>query len=218
MIVFGLTLSEIILAGTDTAGGKFVTTVYLTFGGIYAFLQWDLLRNFTNNKVLINLTVAILVCIFIIGSLGEFPYYKVIEIHDRQLFLFVLHSLLFPIEIIVISFAIRDVFSGEFLTPDKLWGSACVFLMVGMSFASFYHLICIVRPESLGLPISYALANYSECVAYSLSILGGMDPGHPQSSRFIRNISIIEAVWGNLFVVLVIGKLMTLPRPPKTEA
>jgi hypothetical protein len=45
-----------------------------------------------------------------------------------------------------------------------------------------------------------------------------MDPGHPNASRLIRNISVLEAVWGNLFVVLVIGKLMGLPRPPKTEA
>ena len=69
--------------------------------------------------------------------------------------------LLFPIEITVISFAIRDIFSGEYLTVDKLWGSACIFLMIAISFGSLYDLICIVKPGSLGAPIELGLANYS---------------------------------------------------------
>jgi len=45
-----------------------------------------------------------------------------------------------------------------------------------------------------------------------------MDPGHPNAARIIRNISVLEALWSNLFVVLIIGKLMGLPRPPKPDS
>lgn len=217
IIILGLTISEFLLDGAATPAGKLVATIFSFFGVLYSFLLWDLLRNFTNNKMLINMYLIVLLGIVIVGLMVEFPYYKIIEVNNRQLFLLVIHSLLFPIEVTVIGFAIRDIFSGEYLTVDKLWGSACIFLMIAISFGSLYDLICIVRPGSLGVPIELGLANYSECVTYSLSIVGGIDPNHLNPTRIIRNISIMEAVWSNLFVVLIIGKLMGLPRPPKPD-
>jgi hypothetical protein len=167
--------------------------------------------------LLVRLYLVVLIGIVCIGTLVEFPYYAILEVPNRQLYLLTIHGLLFPIEVTVIAFAIRDIFSGEFLTPDKLWGSACIFLMIGISFGSLYDLICIVSPGSLGVALGMGLPNYSECVRYSLCILGGLDPALPNASRLIRNISVIEAVWSNLFVVLIIGKLMGLPRPSKTD-
>ncbi len=215
IIVFGLTLTEFLSGGSRTAMAKPIITIFSVFGVTYAFLLWDLLKNFTQSKFLIRLYFLILLGITVMGALVEFPYYTILEVPNRQLYLLTIHGLLFPIEITVISFAIRDLFSGEFLSPDKLWGAACVFLMTGISFGSLYDLICIIRPGSLGKDIESGLPNYAECVTYSLSILGGADGGYPNVSRLIRNISVLEAVWSNLFVVLIIGKLMGLPRPPK---
>jgi hypothetical protein len=182
---------------------------------MYSFLLWDLLRNFTRSATLVGTVLVVLICIVIAGVLMEFPYYTIITVPDRQLALLCIHGLLFPIEVTIISFAILDIFAWEFLTADKLWGCACVFLMIGISFGSLYDLICIIKPGSLGASLEMGLPNYSECVRYSLCILGGMDPGMPEASRLIRNIGVIEAVWSNLFVVLIIGKLMGLPKPPK---
>lgn len=215
IIVFGLTLSEFLLQGTVTPAAKLVTTIFSFFGALYAFLLWDLLRNFTSSKLLIKTILVTLIGIVVVGTMVEFPYYTILQVPDRQLYLLSIHGLLFPIEVTVIAFAIRDIFSGEFLTPDKLWGSACIFLMIGISFGSLYDLICIIKPGSLRKDLALGLANYAECVTYSLSILGGIDPQQPEATRIIRNISVIEAVWSNLFVVLVIGKLMGLPRPSK---
>ena len=214
IIVFGLTLTEFLQGGSKTDIAKPIITVFSVFGVTYAFLLWDLLKNFTKNKLLLQLFFVVLIGITLTGMLVEFPYYTVIEIQNRQLYLLAIHSLLFPIEVTVIAFAIGDIFSGEFLTPDKLWGAACIFLMTGISFGSLYDLICIVKPGSLGKEIESGLPNYAECVTYSLSILGGTDGGYSNVSRLIRNISVLEAVWSNLFVVLIIGKLMGLPRPP----
>lgn len=214
IIVLGLTLAEFIQDGTRTEGGKLVTAIFSFFAAFYSFLLWDLLRNFTRNTVLIRTIFVVLIGIVLLGILGEFPYYQIIAIPDRQLYLLAIHGLLFPIEVTIIGFAIRDIFTGSFLSPDKLWGAACVFLMIGISFGSLYDLICVIKPGSLGEEIPSGLPNYSECVTYSLAILGGMDPGYPNASKLIRNISVIEAVWSNLFVVLIIGKLMGLPRQP----
>ncbi|HEY3405187.1 MAG TPA: hypothetical protein VGK59_17505 [Ohtaekwangia sp.] len=216
IIVLGLTLSEFLLKDTQSSAAKLVITIFSFFGVLYAYLLWDLLRNFTTSKLLIRTYLAILIISIGTGILVEFPYYTILEVPNRPLFLLLIHSLLFIIEVTVISMAINDLFSGEYLSPDKLWGSACIFLMTGQTFGSLYDLICISGLGQLAPGMELGFANYSQCVSYSLCILGGMDPGFPEASRLIRNISVLEAVWSNLFVVLIIGKLMGLPRPPKS--
>ncbi|HEY5825511.1 MAG TPA: hypothetical protein VIT44_14145 [Cyclobacteriaceae bacterium] len=211
IIVFGLTLSEPLLINSKSEESKLIITIFSFFGALYAFLLWDLLRNFTTNRTLITTILIVLSGIVVIGSMVEFPYYQILHIADRQTYLLCIHGLLFPIEVTVIGFTIRDIFSGKFLSPDKLWGAACVFLMIGISFGSLFDLISIAVPGSLGADIELGLPNYSECVSYSFSVLGGVDSGLTPS-RLIRNISVLESVWGSIYGMLIIGKLLGLPR------
>ncbi len=211
IVVFGLVLSEPIIEDSKSEMSKLIISIFSFFAATYAFLLWDLLRNFTNSRLLIVTILVVLAGIVIVGILGEFPYYQIIHITNRQTYLFFLHGFLFPIEVTVISFALRDIFSAGFMTSDKLWGAACIFLMIGISFGSLYDLITIVRPGSLGQNFELGLPNYSECVTFSFCTLGGIDSGL-QPVRLIRNISVIEAVWGGLYAMLIIGKLLGLPR------
>ncbi len=212
IIVFGLTLSEPLVADPRSPESKFIITIFSFFGATYAFLLWDLLRNFTDNRFLIIAIFTVLSGIVLTGILVEFPYYQILQVPDRQQYLLTIHGLLFPIEVTVIGFTIRDIFSSTFLTPDKLWGAACVYLMIGISFGSLYDLITIARPGSLGIHVELGLPNYAECVTYSFSVLGGVDPGIEGTVRLIRNISVLEGVWGDIYAMLIIGKLLGLPR------
>lgn len=216
IVAFGLTLSGPVIENSTSPISKFIITIFFGFGTMYNFLMWDLLRNFTKNRVLVTTIFIVLVGMIIFGMLTEFPYYKVLDI-ERKTTLLIIHGLLFPIEITVISFAIRDIFMGQYFTPDKLWGSACVFLMIGISFGSLYDLLCTINPGSLGAPIELGFPTYAECVNYSFCILGGVDTGYPNTTKLIRNISVIEAVWGTLFSVLIIGKLLGLPKPEESK-
>lgn len=216
IIVFGLTLSQPILEDSQSSISKLIISLFSLFGAVYAFLLWDLLRNFTTSRGLLIIFLTVLSGIVLVGTLVEFPYYHVIEVNDRRTYLLIIHSLLFPIEVTVIGFAIRDIFSGGFFTSDKLWGAACIYLMIGISFGSLYDLISIAVPGSLGVPIELGLPNYAECVSYSLGILGGVDSGL-SPTRLIRNISILEAVWGSIYGMLIIGKLLGLPRDESLE-
>lgn len=216
IVVSGLTLSGPILEDSSSDLSKFIITVFSAFGALYTYLLCDLLGNFTSNKKLLAVIFILLAVTIGIGILAEFPYYQVIEVSNRQALLLIVHGLLFPIEVTVIAFAIRDIFSGSHLSPDKLWGAACVFLMVGISFGSLYDLLSIANPGSLGKPIELGFPNYSECVAYSFSVLGGMDSAL-EPSKLIRNIGTLEAVWGNLYGMLIIGKLLGLPRLNDSE-
>jgi len=216
IVATGLVLSEPLLTDSKSETSKLIISVFSFFGALYAFLLWDLLRNFTSNRLLVITFLVVLIGIVVVGILVEFPYYQFLHVSNRQAYLLTIHSLLFPIEVTVIGFAIRDLFSGSYMTPDKLWGAACIFLMVGISFGSLYDLISIAKPGSLGVPIELGLPNYTECVTYSFSILGGIDSGLTPT-RLIRNISVMEAVWGGLYGMLIIGKLLGLPRQEDSE-
>ncbi len=216
IVTMGLTLTEVI-ADEQTFAAKMVLTLFSAFGALYAFLLWDMLRNLTHNQVLKNTILIVLTIISVFGILTEFPFYQVIDFPNRQLNLLIIHGLLFPIEVIIIGYALNDLFSGGRLTPDKLWGAACVFLMTGISFGSLYDLICIVKPGSFGIDVRPGIPNYAESVRFSFSILGGVEPGLPNTSVLIRNISVIEGVWGTLFAMLVIGKLLGLPRTEENK-
>lgn len=211
IIVLGLTLSQPVLEDSQSSLSKLIISIFSFFGAVYAFLLWDLLRNFTNNRLLLTSIFITLLVIVVAGILVEFPYYQILPISNRQAFLFAIHGILFPIEVTVIAFAIRDIFSAGNLTPDKLWGAACVYLMVGISFGSLYDLISIAMPGSLGIEIELGLPNYAECVTLSLGVLGGVDAGL-EPVRLIRNLCIIEAVWGGIYGMLIIGRLLGLPR------
>jgi len=211
IVIVGLIIYEPLLENPSSENSKLIISVFSFFGAIYAFLLWDLLRNFTTSKILIAGILILLIGIVTAGILVEFPYYQLVKVNDRQAYLFLLHGILFPIEVTVIGFAIRDLFSAGYLTSDKLWGAACVFLMVGISFGSLYDLITIARPGSLGVVVELGLPNYSECVTYSFSVLGGIDTDL-KPSRLIKNISVIESVWGVIYSMIIIGKLLGLPR------
>lgn len=211
IVVFGLTLTEPLLEDSKSPASKLIITLFSFFGAAYAFLLWDLLRNFTTSRRLLTVFITILSGVIITGILVEFPYYQILEVSDRRTYLLIIHGLLFPIEVTVIAFAIRDIFSGGFFTSDKLWGAASIYLMIGISFGSLYDLISIAVPGSLGASIELGLPNYAECVSYSLGILGGVDAGL-EPTRLIRNISILEAVWGSIYGMLIIGKLLGLPK------
>ena len=211
IIVFGLVLSTFTDFANPAGKDKLIITIFSGFGAAYAFLLWDLLKDFTNSRILVRVVLVILVFITVLGFLGEFPYYQILDITDRRGYLFLIHGLLFPIEVTIIGFAIKDLFTGNEFNIGKLWGAACVYLMIGISFGSLFDLINIIQPDSFGVSLSLGLESYSESIYYSFNILGGLDTAYPNTSQLVRNIGVIEAVWANLYAILIIGKLLGLP-------
>ncbi|MFZ6000098.1 MAG: hypothetical protein ACOYW3_06275, partial [Bacteroidota bacterium] len=69
----GLLLSEPLLTDPHSAPSKLIISIFSFFGALYAFLLWDLLKNFTQSSVLIKLIFVVLVGIVVAGILEEFP-------------------------------------------------------------------------------------------------------------------------------------------------
>jgi len=180
IIISGLVLSTFIDFANPSSKDKLIITIFSGFGVVYSFLLWDLLKDLTKSRTLVRIVLATLVFIALLGFLGEFPYYKILDIQDCRAYLILIHGLLFPIEVIIIGYSIRDLFSGNKFNIGKLWGAACVYLMIGISFGSLFDLLNIIQPASFGVEFTMGLESYSESIYYSFNILGGLDTSYPQ--------------------------------------
>lgn len=187
----------------------FRDAVFLLLGGVYVIILWDLLRNFSQNKVLIYGLLLLILGTYTLAIFTVNPFYKVFEAENQRPYLLFIHCILFLIEVTVIYSAIIDIFSGKRQSEEKVWGSACIYLMIAISFGSLYDILNILQPGCMGVSIPLGLDSYTECIYYSMCVLAGQDTAYPDAFKLVRNIGIIEGVWGNLFIVLLVGRLLS---------
>lgn len=213
IIISALLLKDVLsFSGVGTRTSYIIRdTLFLSLGGIYVFILWDLLRNYVQDKRLIRGMFYVILITLGLAVVTVNPFYKVFPTEAaQQPYLFIVHLVLFIVEATVIYYAIVDLFSGDRLSTEKLWGTVCIYLMIGISFGSVYDLINIIRPGSMGIPLEMGLESYAVCIFYSMNMIGGHDAfedAHP----LIHNIGVIETVWSNLFVVVLVGRLLTKP-------
>jgi hypothetical protein len=102
----------------------------------------------------------------------------------------------------------KDIFGKSMVSFDKLWGSVCLFLMMGIAFASIYDILIFIAPMSFGIQVEPGFPSFVESLYYSLVTIGGGTPSFPNVSHLVRNIAAIEGVWGTLYLVILIGRII----------
>lgn len=209
VLVILMTLEDL-LAGIGYVDiQKWVYTLFIAFAGFYLLLLWDMMRNFTHNMIVVRGSLAWLMVLFVLGAMGENPFKRLLD-NPRPYYIFI-HTSLTLIQGFIITLSIRDIFSGARITSDKLWGSACVYLMIGFVFGDIYDLLNLLNPGTFGVEIPVGFASYLGGVYFSYATLGGVDAGFDNMSRLVRNVSVIESLFGNLYLVFLIGRILGLP-------
>ena len=209
VITLLMTLEDL-LEGIGLIGIQpWIYTLFIGFAGFYLLLLWDMMRNFTNNMLVVRGSLAWLLVLFVLGAMGENPFQRLLD-NPRPYYIFI-HCSLIVIQSYIVVLALRDIFSGNRVTSDKLWGSACVYLMMGYAFGDVYDVLNLVNPGCFGVEIPVGFASYLSGVYFSYATLGGIEAGYENLSRLVRNVSVIEALWGNLYLVFLIGRILGLP-------
>lgn len=220
IVLSAMLLKEILaISSVEVAlSNKIRDILFLILGGMYVFVLWDLLRNLTTNNKLIMGLFGLIVFGLTVAFFTVNPVYDFFDSNDaKRPYLFFVHMSLFIVETIVIYHCVNDIFTGKKLSAEKIWGAACIYLMIGISFGSLYDLVNIAQPGSMGLNLSQGLESYTVCIYYSMTIIGGHD-ATLETSALIQNLGIIEAVWSNLFIVLLVGRLLGKPDDDATDA
>jgi hypothetical protein len=182
--------------------------IFFGLFGLYLYALWDMLRNFTLRRWLIQAVATV-----IAGSLSTLFVVDVAldtTIRDYPTVRLLCHCALFLVQVVVAGFALRDLFSGSASEIDKLWGSACIFFMSGFVFGGLYFCVLLKDPLAFGQRLPEEYWGLFEALYLSLTALVGLDNNaYPDCTRLVRNIILMEGAWSQLYMVLLIGRLLS---------
>jgi hypothetical protein len=127
----------------------------------------------------------------------------------------ILLSFVFDVFIVVVIF--RRVFANDRPDSETIFGSLCIYLLVGFAFASLFNMVAAIQPKAFYLDPStnlHAVPNRFDFIYYSfatMTSLGGA--GITPVSAPARSLTVIEAILGVLYLAVLIARLMDAYRP-----
>lgn len=104
---------------------------------------------------------------------------------------------------------LRDIFSQKHDLTYSLLGASNIYFMIPMLFCYLYSLIAVHNPAIINadpLTIKTLLFN---CMDYSWYVLAGIDYPGGKIGEELQSIAILESISANLFIVFIIGRLMS---------
>jgi len=117
-------------------------------------------------------------------------------------------------------YLLRYVFQPKVMTPDKLFGAAATYLIIGVLWAYIYAIVGYFNPQSfmvVGQPghLVYADALYLSITVLTSTGFGDITP----LTRQARGVCMVEQITGALFVAILIARLAGVypPRELFTE-
>jgi hypothetical protein len=194
--------------------GVLFDSIFHVVGGIYLLALCDMLRNYTKAVWPVRISFALLAVAFSI-MVGVNLIFEA-DYQTRTMLRMLAHSILALVQIEVIGFAIRDLFSSRHQASDRLWGSACIYFMSGFVFASLFATILMIEPSAFGERLAPDAYVFFETIYLSFNALVGLDTSYPEAKRLVRNLALVEGMWSQLYLVLLIGRLLT-PSSSDTE-
>jgi hypothetical protein len=218
IILEALLLKDILTAAGFMSAKVIRDFIFMLTGGFYLLLNWKLSSFLCQNKrwsmIILTILTLLLLSIFLVLN----PFFPIHDTESERLpALVLIHSVLFFLELTFIMYCIFDIFSHGSTNLNKLWGAACIYLMIGITFGSTYDLICFWKNDALGVRYALGIESYTQCIAFSMTTISGIDPPHSNIHPIIKSISIVEAIWSNLFVMILVGRLLSLPALKENE-
>lgn len=175
--------------------------------GVYVFLLWDMLRNYTRSKVLLIVLLVLIMGTFLLAAIFVNPFYVLLDPWEFRIVTGLIMTTLLLIEISVVYFTITEIFKRDLPINERMWGAACIYLITGIAFGSVYEIIDIISLTSVDFGIPLGTMHFIKSISFSFNILAGTEISYP-CTELTTNITIIESLWGNLFIVFVVGRLL----------
>src|SRR5579859_3254502 len=120
-------------------------SIFFAALGFYVFLLWDMLRNYTTNPTVILLNFVFIIGVFLVGLIAVNPFVVMPITPGYRIVLAGIQSCLLGVECTVIYFTLVEFLRKDLGMPMRLWGAACIYLMIGLAFGSAYEIICILE-------------------------------------------------------------------------
>ena len=111
----------------------------------------------------------------------------------------------------------RDIFRGQRITSEQIFGSVCAYLLIGLVFASLYGLLFLVNPGSFAfsdalvehLTIEQERQNFGVFTYFSFVTMTSLGYGDVAPiSDMARTLAWVQAVLGQLYLAITIAALV----------
>ena len=114
-------------------------------------------------------------------------------------------------------YLLRYVFQPTVMTPDKLFGAAAAYLLIGVLWAYNYAIVGFFYPQSYLIVGQPGRLVYADALYLSLTVLTSTGFGDiVPLTRQARGICVIEQITGALFVAILIARLAGVYPPRGT--
>jgi hypothetical protein len=123
-------------------------------------------------------------------------------------------SFAFDLWIVVAIF--RHVFANARITGERIFGALCIYLLNGLSFASIYGMVADLQPKAFFLdPMvnRHTVLDRFDSIYYSFGMMTQLGAaGITAVSDQARSISVLEAILGQLYLAVLISRLVAAYR------
>ncbi|MFH1652806.1 MAG: potassium channel family protein [Pseudomonadota bacterium] len=106
---------------------------------------------------------------------------------------------------------VRSVFYGQRVTMDRIVGSVCGYLLVGLCFAFVFAALDIINPSSFdfGGNATHTIENFRDFIYFSYSTLATIGYGDMlPTSPLTRILSSLEGIVGSIYLVVMVARLV----------
>ncbi|MEA1928084.1 MAG: potassium channel family protein [Candidatus Auribacterota bacterium] len=112
---------------------------------------------------------------------------------------------------ILIIFIIKDLFSGERVTIDKIFGAITVYFLLGILWTILFTMVELLQPGSLIRAGGEYLSNYSQVQYFSYTTLCTLGYGDIiPATKLTMVLSNLEAIVGALYLAILVARLVGL--------
>ena len=104
---------------------------------------------------------------------------------------------------------LKDIFSQKHDLTYSLLGATNIYFMIPLLFCYLYSLVAVQNPTLVQADPYVIKTVLFNCFDYSWFVVAGIDYPRGKIGEVIQSMAILESISANLFIVFIIGRLMS---------
>ncbi|MBY0426993.1 MAG: hypothetical protein K2Q22_15260 [Cytophagales bacterium] len=209
MIVMVMVVFELISGGTNAGSPPVLLPVFGLIAVLISFQMWRMITQFTSNVYIVYSTLVFVFSRFLVAMVLFSPIGKIFSPLQTQ----IINSFSLALALVGMSvmlfYMINDIFNEEHEISYRLWGAGCIYIMIGSFFGNIFYLIEVFKPGSLGILDQSIIEKLIHSITHSMYVLAGIDTRYEHLSILVRNVSVVESITVNLYLVLLVGRMLS---------